>query len=38
MPAAQSQPQSSPFTLDGDHLTLTNAATKQSLTLTRVKE
>ncbi len=38
MPAAQSQPQSSPFTLDGDHLTLTNSATKQSLTLTRVKE
>lgn len=38
IPATQVRPQSSPFTLDGDHLTLTNPAGKQSLTLTRIKE
>jgi len=38
LPPAQTHPQSSPFTLDGDHLTLTNPGNKQSLALTRVKE
>lgn len=38
VPANQSHAQTNSFTLDGDHLTLTNPGNKQSLTLTRVKE
>ena len=38
MPIPPHQAQPGPFTLDGDHLTLTNPGTKESLTLTRVKE
>ena len=38
VPASQAQAQTNAFTLDGDHLTLTNPSSKQSLTLTRVKE
>ena len=38
IPAGQAQPQTNAFTLDGDHLTLTNPSSKQSLALTRVKE
>lgn len=38
LPADQAAPQSSPFTLDGDHLTLTRPGSRQSLTLTRVKQ
>ncbi len=36
IPAHPSSP--APFTLDGDHLTLTNPSGKQPMTLTRVKE
>ena len=38
LPPDKSKPQTGPFTLDGDHLTLSNPTTHQSLTLTRVKE
>jgi len=38
MPIPPHQAQPGPFTLDGDHLTLTNPGTKEPLTLTRVKE
>ncbi len=38
VPTAQAKPQSNTFTLDGDHLTLTNPGSRQSLTLTRMKE
>ncbi len=38
VPANQAQSQTNSFTLDGDHLTLTNPGNKQSLSLTRVKE
>jgi hypothetical protein len=38
VPAGQAQPQTNGFTLDGDHLTLSNPSSKESLTLTRVKE
>ena len=37
-PPGVAKPQTGTFTLDGDHLTLTNPTTHQSLTLTRVKE
>jgi len=36
LPAHPSQP--APFTLDGDHLTMTDPSGKQPMTLTRVKE
>ncbi len=38
MPIPPHPAQPGPFTLDGDHLTLTNPSSNQSLTLTRVKE
>ncbi|MDQ2799045.1 MAG: hypothetical protein M3Y13_05315 [Armatimonadota bacterium] len=38
VPAAQAKPQTGAFTVDGDHLTLTNPGNHQSVTLTRVKE
>jgi hypothetical protein len=38
VPAGQAQPQTNGFTLEGDHLTLTNPSSKQSLSLARVKE
>ena len=37
MPIPPQQAKPTPFTLDGDHLTLTNPGTSESLTLTRVK-
>ena len=37
MPIPAHPPQPAPFTLDGDHLTLTNPGSNQPLTLTRVK-
>ena len=37
MPIPPHQANHGPFTLDGDHLTLTNPGSNQSLTLTRVK-
>ena len=38
LPADSAKPQTGTFTVDGDHLTLSNPTTRQSLTLTRVKE
>lgn len=38
VPPNQAKPQAGAFTVDGDHLTLTNPSTKQSVALTRVKE
>lgn len=38
VPPAQVKPQTGAFTVDGDHLTLTNPGNHQSVTLTRVKE
>ena len=38
MPIPPNQAQTAPFMLEGDHLTLTNPGTGESLTLTRVKE
>ena len=38
LPPSKAQPQTAPFTLDGDKLTLTNPQSKQIMTLTRAKE
>ncbi len=38
LPPGKTQPHTAPFTLSGDKLTLTNPQSKQSMTLTRVKE
>lgn len=38
LPADKAKPQTGTFTLDGDHLTLTNPTSHQSMSLTRVKE
>ncbi len=38
IPANQARPQTGPFTVDGDHLTMTNPSLNKSMTLTRVKE
>lgn len=38
LPPDKAKPQTSAYTLDGDHLTLTNPSSKGSVTLTRVKE
>ncbi len=38
LPPDKAKSETGPFTLDGDKLTLTNPQSKQSMTLTRVKE